>query len=439
MVADFSPISVDFEDAIKGLKTGGTTLLWDAIEFAQGKLETVRRTGTYPNAAHWRVLVFSDGNDEGSRIQKIDLTNRILASQVFVDSVHLTTKAGDESGDLARLSQITGGFAFRPTDPADGLRIFEKESFLSAHLRPPVPRERGEMTEQRFNAVHVKFEDHIDNTSLIHITRARMTFQTGARALAVEGRARVKQGDRGRRVLDEMLKIMRAPIAGVEVYMQEGNIFEWKTFIEGPRDTVYGRHIWPLTLIFGEGYPGEPPLLRFSVIPYHMNVSEDGIVCIDSVTTRYVRELSVRNILEAVVLMFREPQPRLAVQIEKFWNHRHCLDEYEEAARVSGEETNNDMKTWLTGVKIEDDKTFVIPPQGGGGGAGGGGGGGRGGGGAGGGGGGAGGGGAGGGGGDQSVPQVLRYEYPDRDTYDPMRLFEAEGSLLIGDDDDDVL
>jgi hypothetical protein len=120
--------------------------LWDAIGFSLDKLETIRKSGQYSNAAHYRILVFSNGNDQSSKLNNIDLVNQILETPVFVDSIHPTTK-GLESSDLVHLSQITGGFSCKPEGTVIGLRIFEKESFLRARLRPQRFRERGVFDE----------------------------------------------------------------------------------------------------------------------------------------------------------------------------------------------------------------------------------------------------------------------------------------------------
>jgi ubiquitin-protein ligase/uncharacterized protein YegL len=401
-VSGFSPISADFDAGISRLKAGGGTMLWDAIEDARAQLEAVRATGRYVNAQHYRILVFSDGLDGGSTSTKIELANRILATEILVDSVHLTT-VGEESSDLARLSKITGGFSFMPPDPSVGLRIFEKESFLSARLRPDRDRRKVGMTEETFGAVKPAFEGTIENTSLLHVTRGNLRFQTPAHALSQEARASVKHMGRGRRVLDELRQIVLDPIPCVEVYIQQSDIFEWRALIEGPDGTPYGGHIWPLTLIFGDQYPAEAPLLRFSVIPYHMNVSEDGIVCI-GITNPYTQTVSVRNILSAVRVMFQNPQALLAVQIEKRWNYNNCREEYDTTVAESAGEPNLGMRSWFIGAEVLDDPHFAeahgaVPPP--------------------------------------VIPDVRLPAYPT--IPDVMRIFDGEGSLIAGIDPDDIL
>jgi ubiquitin-protein ligase len=70
-----------------------------------------------------------------------------------------------------------------------------------------------------------------------------MKFQTGSYALSQDAKATAKQEGRGRRVLNEILRILQEPIDCIEVYLQAATIFEWKTFIHAPTNTPYGNHI----------------------------------------------------------------------------------------------------------------------------------------------------------------------------------------------------
>jgi ubiquitin-protein ligase len=134
------------------------------------------------------------------------------------------------------------------------------------------------------------------------------------------------------------------------VYVQEESISEWNVFIEG--QGLYRGRWWPLTVGFGPEYPQKPPSLRFSIVPYHMNVSEDGRVCIKEVTTAYTRMTVVREILVAVRDLFTNPQPAFAVQIEKWWNARRAPVEYEAAAAQSCEDAYSTLEDALRGIEI---------------------------------------------------------------------------------------
>jgi hypothetical protein len=59
LAVDFSSISAEFESgcALDKSELGEQTRLWDAIEFARGKLEEGRLNGRCEKATHYRILV----------------------------------------------------------------------------------------------------------------------------------------------------------------------------------------------------------------------------------------------------------------------------------------------------------------------------------------------------------------------------------------------
>jgi len=77
-------------------------------------------------------------------------------------------------------------------------------------------------------------------------------------------------------------KIYAEPVEGftVELY-DENNLFEWKIWIEGPKDTPYEGGVFQLVMTFPSDYPMAPPELKFISSFWHPNVYKDtGIVCI---------------------------------------------------------------------------------------------------------------------------------------------------------------
>jgi hypothetical protein len=69
-------------------------------------------------------------------MDKHELARRLIESNIILDSVHLCLT--NASADLARLSLLTGGFAFQPASVPEGLQLFEKEAFLSLAIRGAV-------------------------------------------------------------------------------------------------------------------------------------------------------------------------------------------------------------------------------------------------------------------------------------------------------------
>mmetsp|Transcript_767 Transcript_767/g.1063 ORF Transcript_767/g.1063 Transcript_767/m.1063 type:complete len:299 (-) Transcript_767:1709-2605(-) len=77
-------------------------------------------------------------------------------------------------------------------------------------------------------------------------------------------------------------KVLTEPVEGFTVELaDEDNLFEWKVYIEGPKDTPFEGGVFQLLMKFPPDYPMSPPELRFVSDFWHPNVYKDtGIVCI---------------------------------------------------------------------------------------------------------------------------------------------------------------
>jgi len=76
--------------------------------------------------------------------------------------------------------------------------------------------------------------------------------------------------------------ILMDPAEGFTVELgDDSNLFEWKVYIEGPKDTFYEGGVFQLTMKFPDEYPMLPPELKFISDFWHPNVyKETGVVCI---------------------------------------------------------------------------------------------------------------------------------------------------------------
>jgi len=71
------------------------------------------------------------------------------------------------------------------------------------------------------------------------------------------------------------------PIEGIFCELpDENNIFEWRVYIEGPKDTPYEGGIFQAKLSFPQDYPMSPPGMQMITEFWHPNVYYDGRVCI---------------------------------------------------------------------------------------------------------------------------------------------------------------
>jgi len=117
-------------------------------------------------------------------------------------------------------------------------------------------------------------------------------------------------------------KIINEPVEGFAVELaDESNLFEWKIYIEGPKDTLYEGGVFQLHMKFPADFPMSPPELRFISDFWHPNVyRETGLVCIsilhppvedemsgESAAERWMPTQTVATILLSVISLLSSP------------------------------------------------------------------------------------------------------------------------------------
>lgn len=78
-----------------------------------------------------------------------------------------------------------------------------------------------------------------------------------------------------------LMKLSKEPVEGfVCELLDDSDLFKWKVYLEGPKDTPYEGGIFYLQMSFPPDYPMSPPSLTFISEFWHPNVYPDGKVCI---------------------------------------------------------------------------------------------------------------------------------------------------------------
>jgi len=79
---------------------------------------------------------------------------------------------------------------------------------------------------------------------------------------------------------NQLRSILNEPVEGFAVELpDEANLYIWRVWIEGPKDTCYYGGIFQLSLTFPKDYPMAPPELKFVSDFWHPNVFSTGKVC----------------------------------------------------------------------------------------------------------------------------------------------------------------
>lgn len=373
--APLSPLVPDFEDGILHVKPSGTTHLWDALEKAANDLAKFNVDPAKPNEkkypkAQLRIVVISDGDDVGSTATPHEVCAKLIQMCVIVDAVIITNDSSVNCNQLCALCHITGGLAFRPKTISEGLEIFEQEAFLSCENRKKVPKFRKTLTEDLFNQYTTDAQFDVTTINQIITTAVSNTKLTTPETVIGRNQNTEIPNPRHRRVLRELhyAAEVQHNVPGekndnydpdLRILTFSSNMDKWRVYIRGPEGTPYADKWWYLYVTFPEEYPIQPPIFRFVSVPYHLNVSSEGRICLNIIEKGYMSTTKVVELIQQIKELFLHALEDTPIQIEKLMMYKHNRQEYD---RRAFESTRNNAKDtyeqWIEGITITD----TVPP-----------------------------------------------------------------------------
>ena len=376
-----SPPISNFSDI--GLKQGlqtSTPHLWDSIyasysEIIKFKKEN-RGFGIYKNATS-RIFVISCGDDISSETSVVELTKELIKNKIILDSIIISSKESCKM--LCAVSHATGGFSFRPKNILDGLSIIDKGAFLNYDERKPrldplIPGDRSttpnrikpEQITSEFlqNAAKSAFFDReIVNKELTQAA-SKQHIATPSHVCAAN-RDSVVPSFRQRRIMNELSIAERVSDPDMKIFTFQSNLDRWIVLLKGPEGTLYAGKWWYLYVTFPELYPAVPPIFRFISVPFHLNVSSEGRICLNVIYEGYKTSKRVISVIQEIKELFSKPNLESAVQVYAYDLYLNDRDNYNAIALASTEEYGkNDYNEYLDGSficnTVPDDSTWYF-------------------------------------------------------------------------------
>ena len=377
-----SPLVPDFEDkGLKKIRPDSTTKLWDSLIRSCEEIVKFRKDSRgkeiYKNATS-RILVISDGEDVNSNAKVEDVVKELIKNKIIVDSVIISTE--DECKMLCAVCHATGGLAFRPENVKQGLSLFEQSAFLNYEERknrsdPLIAGERttipsrlkpDQITEDFMNKArdNAKFDNDVQNKELIQAA-ANVRLAT-PRHVCAKNRDTQIANPRQRRILRELHAAAEANDSetpdnknfdpDMKIFTFQSNLDRWRVFLKGPEGTPYANKWWYLYVTFPDLYPVQAPIFRFVSVPYHLNVSSEGRICLNIIEKGYISSKHVVDIIQEIKELFLLPSEDTPIQIETYDLFKNDKEKYLKLAKESADKNaKDDYNDYIGSSLVVDD------------------------------------------------------------------------------------
>ncbi|KAK6601755.1 ubiquitin-conjugating enzyme [Botrytis cinerea] len=116
-----------------------------------------------------------------------------------------------------------------------------------------------------------------------------------------------------RRIAKELNDIANDPGAQIFCQARDGNdsdLTSLRGSFPGPPDTPYEGGTYLVDIKIPNEYPFKPPHMNFSTKVWHPNVSKQGAICLDTLSSAWSPVLTIKSALLSLQSLLSEPEPK---------------------------------------------------------------------------------------------------------------------------------
>ncbi|KAF8625332.1 hypothetical protein AX17_006874 [Amanita inopinata Kibby_2008] len=112
-----------------------------------------------------------------------------------------------------------------------------------------------------------------------------------------------------KRIHREIADLKKEDMGPMTLSPSDDNLFNWKGTIPGPQGSVYDGGVFNIEIVLASDYPFSAPKVVFRTRIYHMNISEQGNICIDILKHNWSPALSLFKVMLSLSSLLTDPNP----------------------------------------------------------------------------------------------------------------------------------
>ncbi|KAL6704640.1 hypothetical protein ACN47E_008037 [Coniothyrium glycines] len=312
-----TPALENFRHKLSNMSASGDTAIWDSIALAQDQLQ--QYADEHPNAK-LRIICISDGSDNKSTHNVVDVTNAILRAGIVTDSICIGRA---QNNDLQTLSYISGGLTFAPLTLEEAMTICELEPVLSLLERPEAVS-RDEDVSRMISQFRRRPNLHNFNRLASRVVIQRVTedsfpqrkqhpelsksfIELGSFAKHAAPH-HSNRNVRVNRIQAEIRNSGANPHPDYDIYICEPNMGLWKVVMQGPSGSSYEGGTFLLYVEMAEKYPMFAPQARFITPIYHPNINRHGRICLSLLDRNWAADMSTKELIDSIYALLLQPE-----------------------------------------------------------------------------------------------------------------------------------
>ncbi|CAE7070982.1 unnamed protein product [Rhizoctonia solani] len=112
-----------------------------------------------------------------------------------------------------------------------------------------------------------------------------------------------------KRIQKEIKDLQSEDMGGITLAPSDHSLFEWNGTLPGPEGSVYEGGEFHVEITLPSDYPFHSPRLRFKTKIYHMNINDQGGICLDILKTTWSPALSLYKVMLSLSSLLTDPNP----------------------------------------------------------------------------------------------------------------------------------
>ncbi|KAG9118962.1 hypothetical protein FRC07_006252 [Ceratobasidium sp. 392] len=103
--------------------------------------------------------------------------------------------------------------------------------------------------------------------------------------------------------------IQKEDMGGIRLAPSDQSLFEWTGSLPGPEGSVYEGGEFHVDITLPPDYPFHSPRMRFKTKIYHMNINDQGGICLDILKNAWSPALSLYKVMLSLSSLLTDPNP----------------------------------------------------------------------------------------------------------------------------------